>query len=75
MKIKQHKSRIKTLRVGDKGFILTDNLTTCPRASFEISDHCPKEYQRILLECWGNGWIKPVAHLYSNEYLKDLLSE
>jgi hypothetical protein len=74
MKIIQHKSRIKTLRAGDTQFNLFDGLTMCPRAGFEISSGCPKEYRMVLQECIQNGWIKPVAHMYSTEYVRDLLS-
>jgi len=73
--ITQHKSRIKTVRQGDPLWNLKDTLTMAPRAGFEISKDCPKQYQEILMTCLKYGWIKPVANMYSTEYLRDALGE
>ena len=63
-----------TLRTGDDDFTFSpDGITLVPRASFEISNHCPAEYQKFLYECWSNGWIKPVAHMRDVEYTMELL--
>jgi hypothetical protein len=73
MKFTQGKPH-KTLRRGDSDFTFSpDGLTIVPRASFEISEKCPVEYQRILYECWGNGWINPIAHMRDTEYIVELL--
>jgi hypothetical protein len=40
-----------------------------PRAGFEISQGCPKEYKMILNECILHGWIKPVAHVTERELI------
>jgi len=73
MKFTQGKPH-KTLHRGDSDFTFSpDGLTIVPRASFEISEKCPPEYQKILYECWGNGWIKPVAHMRDTEYIVELL--
>jgi hypothetical protein len=64
----------KTLRPKDKDFSFSpDGIKIVPRAGFEISEKCPPEYQKILYECWGNGWIKPVAHMRDTEYTMELL--
>ena len=64
----------KTLRQSDLDFTFSsDGIKLVPRASFEISEKCPPEYQKILYECWGNGWIKPVAHMRDTEYTMELL--
>ena len=64
----------KTLRQSDPDFTFSpDGIKLVPRASFEISEKCPSEYQKILYECWGNGWIKPVAHMRDTEYTMELL--
>jgi hypothetical protein len=39
-----------------------DNIMLVPRASFQLSDQCPREYKLIIAECIGNGWLMPVAH-------------
>lgn len=46
-----------------------------PRAGFEVSNHCPREYRLIISECIDNGWIKPVAHMMDYEYTMDKLKE
>jgi hypothetical protein len=40
-----------------------------PRAGFNISQGCPKEYRMIILECMNNGWLTPVAHVHERELL------
>jgi len=72
-KLTAHKSKIKTLRPSDPGFMLNDGIVVCPRAGFEISRSCPEEYASILKQAIQAGWIKPVAHLYGKEYTMDLL--
>jgi hypothetical protein len=66
----------KTLRSKDADFKFSpDGLTIVPRASFEISKECPREYQLIIAECIGNGWLKPVAHMLDTEYTMELLKK
>jgi len=64
---------IKTIRQGDPKFMLQDHFVVCPRAGFEISQHCPREYKTIISECINNGWLKPVAHVYGKELTMDAL--
>jgi len=63
------RSQLRAIKPGDPRFHIDDGLVTAPRAGFEISEKCPAEYQRIILECWGNGWIMPVAHMTERELL------
>ena len=66
----------KNLRAKDADFTFSpDGIKIVPRASFEISEKCPSEYQKILYECWGNGWIRPVAHMRDTEYTMELLKK
>jgi hypothetical protein len=66
----------KTLRRGDTDFTFSpDGLTVVPRASFEISEKCPREYRMIIAECIDHGWIKPVAHMRDTEYIMELLKK
>ena len=67
------KSRIKTIKPGDPGFMIADGLTTSSRASIEISADCPGRYRDIIAECFNRGWIKPVAHMYDKELTMDYL--
>jgi hypothetical protein len=64
----------KTLRSTDADFKFSPNgLTIVPRASFEVSKECPREYRLIIAECIGNGWLQPVAHMRDVEYTMELL--
>ena len=70
---KVNKSHV-TLRPGHEDFSFSpDGVTIVPRASLEISETCPAQYQKILYECWGNGWIKPIAYMRDTEYTMELL--
>lgn len=75
MNLTSYQSRIKTLRPGDPDFLLKDGFVMSPRAGFEVSNHCPREYRLIISECIDNGWIKPVAHMMDYEYTMDKLKE
>ena len=74
-KFSQQVSRIKTIRWGEADFMLQDGIVSCPRAGFEISKSCPKEYRQILMQSMSHGWIKPVAHMMDSELMWDRLSE
>jgi len=64
----------KTLRSKDADFSFSpDGIKIVPRASFEISDQCPREYKLIIAECIDRGWLKPVAHMRDTEYTMELL--
>jgi hypothetical protein len=66
----------KTLRAKDADFKFSpDGLTLVPRASFEVSKECPREYKLIIAECIGNGWLRPVAHMRDTEYTMELLKK
>lgn len=63
-----------TLRHKDPDFRFSpDGFTVVPRAGFEISSQCPREYRLIIAECLQNGWVQPVAHMRDNEYTMELL--
>jgi hypothetical protein len=64
-----HKSQIRTIKQGDPKFVINDGLVITPRAGFNISQGCPKEYRMIILECMNNGWLTPVAHITEREYI------
>ena len=70
-----HQSRVRLLRSGDPGFNILDGVTLNPRAGFEISQHCPREYKMIISECINNGWLKPVACVVDYEQTMDILKD
>lgn len=67
MKIVSHKSSIRTIKSGHPAFKITDGWIVSPRAGFEISQQCPKEYRMIIDECIRRGWVQPVANLTEKE--------
>lgn len=69
MKITAHKSQIRTIRKNDPRFLIKDGMVIAQRAGFEISDNCPEEYKRIIIECIGKGWLNPVATMTERELL------
>ncbi len=68
-------SKIKTIQPGHKHFMIRTGLTLAPRASFEISRSCPNEYKTILMQAVNAGWLKPIAHVTSEEYMVMQLSQ
>ncbi len=64
-----HQSQIRTIRQNDARFRIVDEFVVSPRAGFEISILCPREYRSILSECIDRGWIKPVAYMTERELL------
>jgi len=71
MKIRQ--TKIRTVRQGDPLWMLKDGYVVSPRAGFEISNDCPKEYRLIITDCIDRGWLKPVANVYGKELTMDAL--
>ena len=64
-----HKSKICTLKPGDKHFQIQDVFTVANRAGFEIDAKCPSQYKQIIAECYQRGWLKPVANLTEREMI------
>ncbi len=63
-----------TLRHDDPDFTFSpDGIKIVPRASFEVSNHCPSQYKQVIAECINNGWLRPVAHMRDTEYTMELL--
>lgn len=69
------KVKIKTINRDDRMFYIKGDMTVTPRAGFEISKSCPREYRLILSECIDKGWLKPVAYMRDDEYVWEQLKE
>jgi hypothetical protein len=69
MDIKFHKSKVTSIRAGDKQFMIQDGFATYPRAMLHVLPECPIEYSLIIQKCFSNGWIKPVAHVTERELI------
>lgn len=75
MNINFIKTKLKTLRKGDPGFMLDDGFMMSPRAGLEIDYQCPARYQEIIIQCIDKGWIKPVATVYARDLTFQTLKE
>jgi len=65
----------KEIQQGDPDFTMTDGIKLVPRAGFEISKNCPREYKLILVKCINNGWLKPVSYIKESEYVWEKLGD
>jgi hypothetical protein len=66
---------IKTIRKDDPDFIINNGIVMAPRAGFEISNDCPKQYISMITEAIKNGWLKPIAYMKESEYVWEQLGE
>ena len=66
---------IKTIRKDDPDFIIDKGIIMAPRAGFEISNDCPKQYKSMITEAVKNGWLKPVAYIKESEFTWEKLGE
>ena len=66
---------IKTIRKDDPDFIIINGIVMAPRAGFEISNKCPKQYKLMIIEAIKNGWLQPVAYMKESEYVWEQLGE
>ena len=64
-----HDSKIRTIKPGDKRFIIQDKFTMAHRAGFEIDAGCPAAYRSIIVQCYNKGWLKPVANVTEREMI------
>jgi hypothetical protein len=64
-----HRSQIHTIRQEDPNFTIQDGITIAPRAGFEISNDCPRQYKLMIMEAIKNGWLQPVARVTERELI------
>ena len=75
MTFKVKESTVRTIRRGERGFMLVDGSVAMPRAGFEISRSCPDQYKQIISQCIDNGWLKPVAYVKDSELFWEAFKE
>jgi len=66
---------IKTIRQDDPDFHIHNGFLMAPRAGFEISNDCPKQYKHMIVEAIKQGWLQPVAYMKEAEYVWEQLGE
>ena len=64
-----YQSQVRTIRQEDPNFMIQDRLTVTPRAGFEISNTCPRQYKLMIMEAIKNGWLQPIANLTERELI------
>ena len=67
--------KIKIIREGDPDFHIDNGFHMAPRAGFEISNDCPRQYKLMIMEAIKNGWLQPVAYMKESEYVWEQLGE
>lgn len=75
LNISKSPNTIRTIKPGDPDWNINTGLTFAPRAGFEISAECPRDYRMVMLECINNGWIKPLANVLEKDYTWEKLSK
>jgi hypothetical protein len=68
-------SIIKTIRKDDPNFQIDNGIVMAPRAGFEISNDCPRQYKLMIIEAIKNGWLQPIAYMKESEYVWEQLGE
>ena len=66
---------IKTIRKDDSDFMIDNGIVMAPRAGFEISNHCPRQYKLMIMEAIKNGWLQPIAYMKESEFVWEKLGE
>jgi len=64
-----HRSQVHTIRQEDPNFTIQDGITITPRAGFEISNDCPRQYKLMIMEAIKNGWLQPIASVTERELI------
>ena len=75
MNISTSPNAIRTIKQGEADWMIQSGLTLAPRAGFEISAECPREYRLLMIKCMDKGWLKPLANILEKDYTWEKLSK
>jgi hypothetical protein len=75
MKLLPKKSNVRMLTKNDAAFHIRDSFTITNRAGVRISERCPEEYKKIVMDCIGWNFIEPVAYMREDELMWIQLKE
>ncbi len=75
MNFTKPENTIKTIRKDDPDFHIHNGFVMAPRAGFEISNDCTRQYKLMIIEATKNGWLQPVAYMKESEYMWEKLGE
>jgi hypothetical protein len=65
----------KRLSNKDQHFYMNDGIRQVPRASIEVKQNIPYNYQMMIAECIDKGWLKPVAYVKIKELFWEVLEQ
>jgi hypothetical protein len=69
MNIKFHKSKVKSIRQGDRRFMINDGFTSYPRAMIHVTPGAPTNVAQTLNWAIAQGYITTVAHVTERELM------
>jgi hypothetical protein len=69
MTFKFHESKVKSIRPGDKRFLINDGMVTTPRAMIHILPECPQAFRDQINYAIAHGWLKAVANVTERELI------
>ena len=64
---------VRTIRQGEKGFMISDGMIQYPRAMIHVLPDCPANVRHLLEWAISEGYIKSVAHVYGKELTMEAL--
>lgn len=69
MDIKLHESKVKSIRQGDKRFMINDGFVSYPRAMMHILPGCPTSVVENIQWAIDRGYLKCVANMTERELI------
>ena len=69
MDIKLHESKVKSIRQGDKRFMIQDGFVTYPRAMVHILPETPWEIRDQINFAIAKGYLQLVTHVTERELM------
>ena len=69
MNISLNKSKVHSIKMGDRNYMIEDGLMQCPRAGIEITDECPTAWKEAIVKAYNAGYLKPFANVTERELL------
>lgn len=69
MNITVNESKVHSIKMGDRNYMIEDGIMQCPRAGIEISDDCPTSWKEVIVKAYNAGYLKPFANVTERELL------
>lgn len=64
-----NKSKVHSIKMGDRNYMIEDGIMQCPRAGIEITDECPIAWKEAIVKAYNAGYLKPFANVTDRELL------